>query len=141
MLDTTTVLKKAQKYDEAYSTLEQARTVLTAQRGEKDTEVQGLVVGLAELKIKQKKPEEAMPLYESALQVLHETGSPQEIQLLQLMINVYESQKNTDAVSRLNTALKEANTKHTVWAPLLLWIAPNVKTQKILTTWPLLIAQ
>ena len=114
MLDTTTVLKKAQKYEEAYSTLEQARTVLVSQRGEKDTEVQGLVVGLAELKIKQKKPEEAMPLYESALQVLHETGSAQEIQLLQLMINVYESQKNTDAVSRLNTALKEANTKHTV---------------------------
>jgi tetratricopeptide (TPR) repeat protein len=112
MLDTTTVLKKAQQYEEAYSTLEQARTISAAQRGETDTEVQGLVVGLAELRMKQKKTEEAIVLYESALKVLHESGSPQEVQLLHLMITLYEAQKNTEAVNRLKEALKVAQAKH-----------------------------
>jgi tetratricopeptide (TPR) repeat protein len=114
MLDTTTVLKRASKYEEAYSTLEQARTILSVQRGETDTEVQGLVVGLADLKLKQKKPEEAIPLYEGALKVLHETGSPQEVQLLHLMISLYESQKNTEAVTRLKAELQTATVKHGV---------------------------
>lgn len=112
MLDTTTVLKKAGKLEEAYSTLDEARTVMVAARGDKDAEVQGLVVGLADLKVKQKKPEEAMPLFESALKVLQDANSPQEIQLLHLMISVQESQKNTAAVTKLKEALKTASAKH-----------------------------
>lgn len=112
MLDTTTVLKKAGKLDEAFATLEEARIVLTASKGEKDTEVQGLIVGLADLKLKQKKPEEALPLFESALSILHETGSPQEIQLLHLLISVQESLKNTSAVAKLKEDLKTASAKH-----------------------------
>jgi tetratricopeptide (TPR) repeat protein len=112
MLDTVTVLKKANKFDEAYAVLEQARTVMSGQKGENDSEVQGLVVGLADIRIKQKKPEEAIPLFESALKVLHDIGSPQEVQLLHLMISVQESQKNTDTVNKLKALLKTAITKH-----------------------------
>lgn len=112
MLDTTTVLKKAGKLEEAYSTLADARVVMTTARGDNDPEVQGLVVGLADLKIKQKKPEEAVPLFESALKVLHDNNSPQEIQLLHLMISVQESLKNTAAVAKLKEDLKTAIAKH-----------------------------
>lgn len=112
LLDTATVLKKAGKLDEAYTTLEEARTTLSAQRGESDAEVQGLVVGLAELKMKQQKPEEALPLYEGALKVLHDTSSPQEVQLLHLMVSIYESQKNTEMADKMKAALKVAQEKH-----------------------------
>lgn len=114
MLDTTTVLKKAGKFEEAFATLDEARNLMSANRGEKDTEVQGLVVGLADLKLKQKKPEEAMPLFESALKVLHETSSPQEVQLLHLMIHTQESLKNSAAVAKLKEDLKVASAKHGV---------------------------
>ena len=112
LLDTTTVLRKAGKFEEAYTTLEEARTISVAQRGEADAEVQGLVVGLAELKMKQQKPEEALPLYEGALKVLHDTNSPQEVQLLHLMISIYESQKNTSMADKLKADLKAAQEKH-----------------------------
>lgn len=112
MLDTTTVLKKAGKFEEAYSVLEEAKATLANTRGEKDTEVQGLVVGLADLKIKLKKPEEAVPLYEQALKILHETGSPQEVQLLHLMISLHQSLKNTDSVEKLKVDLQAASAKH-----------------------------
>lgn len=112
MLDTTTVLKRATKYEEAYTTLEEARAILIAQKGDKDNEVQGLTVGLADLKIKQKKLEEALPLYQTALAVLQETNSPQEVQLLNLMIDLQQKLNNEAEVAKLKDALKAATAKH-----------------------------
>ena len=106
------MLKKAGKFEEAYTALDEARTILSTQRGETDTEVQGVVVGLAELKMKQHKPEEALPLYEGALKVLHDNSSPQEVQLLMLMISIHESQKNTSMAEKLKAELKTAQEKH-----------------------------
>lgn len=114
MLDTVTVLKKAQKLDDAFVTLEQARNVLAAQKGDKDTEVQGLTVGLADIRVKQKKPEEALPIYMGVLAILHESNSPQEVQLLRLLITLQESLSNPEAVGQLKDQLKAAAEKHGV---------------------------
>ena len=114
MTDTVTVLKKATKLDDAYVVLEQARNILAAHKGEKDTEVQGMTVGLADIRVKQKKPEEALPMYLGVLKTLQESSSPQEVQLLRLLISLQESLNNAEAVGELKAQLKTASEKHGV---------------------------
>lgn len=114
MIDTSTVLQHASKFDEAFTVLESAKTALAGEKGESDAEVQGLVAGLATIRMKQKKPEEAYKLFQSALEVLESGNNPQEVQLLQLMISHQESEKKTEEVTKLKEKLKVASEKHKI---------------------------
>lgn len=108
IVETSTVLQHAGKYEEAYELLEKAKQTLIKEKGENNTDVHAITCALANIKFNMKKYEEAEELYTAALKSLKELNDPNQTPVIRQLILVKQKLNKQDEIASLEEQLKKA---------------------------------